>query len=135
MSPADGVAVDVDCRPDVVLLTDPDLAEQAISNLAENAVRHTLEGRIVLAGRALGDGWAEVEVADTGTGMSAAESERIFERFYRANGRDEEGFGLGLSIVHQAVAALGGTVEIESAPGSGTRARIKLPSAGTEPLA
>ena len=132
MSPADGVGVEIECRPDVMLLTDAELAEQAVANLAANAARHTAEGRIVLAARTLDDEWAEVEVADTGPGMNVADQERIFERFFRANGRDEEGFGLGLSIVQQSVAALGGTVEIESAPGSGTRARIKLPSAGTD---
>jgi signal transduction histidine kinase len=132
MTPAEDVEVAVDCRPDVMLLTDPELAEQAVANLAANAARHTAHGRIVLAARVIDDGWAEVEVADTGPGMNTTDQERIFERFYRANGRDEDGFGLGLSIVQQSVAALGGTVEIESAPGSGTRARIKLPSAGTE---
>jgi signal transduction histidine kinase/HAMP domain-containing protein len=129
MRPADDVAVHLDCGPDVVLCADPDLAEEALANLAANAVRHTSHGRIVLAARTLDDEWAELEVSDTGPGIAAGEHERIFDRFYRTNGRDAEGFGLGLSIVREAVTALGGTVEIQSAPGRGTRARMKIPSA------
>jgi signal transduction histidine kinase/HAMP domain-containing protein len=128
MSPADGVVVDLDCRPDVVLLTDPDLTEQALANLAANAARHTAHGRIVLAARRIDGDWAELEIADTGPGIAASDHERVFERFYRTNGRDAEGFGLGLSIVRQAVTALGGTIEIQSAPGRGTRVRMKLPA-------
>jgi signal transduction histidine kinase/HAMP domain-containing protein len=132
---AEGVTVDVECPPDLMLMADADLAEQAVANLAANAARHTVRGRIVLAARALDDDWAELEVADTGPGMSAADQDRIFERFYRGNGRSGDGFGLGLSIVQQAVTTLGGTVEIESAPGRGTRARIALPSASVELVA
>jgi signal transduction histidine kinase len=128
MEPADGVTVEVDCEPDVVLMTDPDLVEQAVSNLALNAARHTTHGRIVLRARSMDGEWAELEVADTGSGIAPVEQRRIFERFYRANGRAADGFGLGLSIVRQAVIALGGTVDIQSTPGSGTRARIQLPS-------
>jgi signal transduction histidine kinase len=135
IEPAEGVSVVVDCPDDVILLTDPDLAMQAVSNLATNAARHTHQGMIVLTGRTIEDDWSELAVADTGPGMTATDQERIFERFYRANGRDDVGFGLGLSIVDQAVTALGGTVEIESAPGRGTRARIKLPSASRELVA
>jgi len=128
MTPANGVAVDVECDDDVVLHTERDLVEQALANLAANAARHTEHGRILLAARTLEGGRVELEVTDTGTGIAPAERERIFERFYRANGRDAGGFGLGLSIVRQAVLALGGTIDAHSAPGSGTRVRIQLPA-------
>jgi signal transduction histidine kinase len=128
MTPAPGVAVDVECDDDVVLHTERDLVEQALANLAANAVNHTEHGRILLAARTLEGGRVELEVTDTGTGIAAADRERIFERFYRANGRDAGGFGLGLSIVRQAVVALGGTIDAHSAPGSGTRVRIQLPA-------
>ena len=133
IDPADGVAVEVECDAELVLLTDADLVEQALANLAANAARHTTSGRIVLAARTLDGAWAELEVADTGSGIAAADQRRIFERFYRSNGRDADGFGLGLSIVRAAVTALGGTIELQSAPGSGTRARVRLPApdAGT----
>ena len=129
MAPADGVAVDVECEDGIVMRTERDLVEQALANLAANAVRHTAHGRILLAARTLEGGRVELEVTDTGTGIGPADRERIFERFYRANGRDAAGFGLGLSIVRQAVVALGGTIDAHSAPGSGTRVRIQLPAA------
>jgi two-component system, OmpR family, sensor kinase len=76
------------------------------------------------------NGAVAIEVADTGPGMSREVKERLFERFYRGgHSRDQEGFGLGLAIVHQAVRALGGRIEVESAPGAGTRVRLLLPSA------
>jgi signal transduction histidine kinase len=50
----------------------------------------------------------------------------VFDRFYRGQGRDAEGFGLGLAIVRQAVRSLEGRVELESAPGNGTLVRIEL---------
>jgi two-component system phosphate regulon sensor histidine kinase PhoR len=131
--PADGVVVDIECDDAVTVHTERDLLEQALANLAANAVQHTARGRIVLAARAVGGGRVELEVADTGHGIAAAAQERIFERFYRANGRDADGFGLGLSIVRQAVSALGGTIDVHSAPGSGTRVCIELPAGGSAP--
>jgi signal transduction histidine kinase/HAMP domain-containing protein len=130
--PSDGVAVEVDCPPDLVLHTDRDLVEQALANLAANAARHTTSGRIVLAARRADGDRIELEVKDTGEGVAPSEQERVFERFYRANERDADGFGLGLSIVRQAVAALGGTIDFRSSPGAGTRVRIGLPVDGKE---
>ena len=52
--------------------------------------------------------------------------EWLADRFYRAQGRDAEGFGLGLAIVQQSVRILGGTLEVESEPGSGTVVRLEL---------
>jgi two-component system sensor histidine kinase VicK len=132
LTPAAGVSIDVECDGEVLLHTERDLVEQALANLAVNAVRHTAHGRILLAARTLEGGLVELEVTDTGTGIAPADRERIFERFYRANGRDADGFGLGLSIVRQAVVALGGTIDAHSAPGSGTRVRIQLPAAVDE---
>jgi two-component system sensor histidine kinase MprB len=64
--------------------------------------------------------------------MDPIEQERAFERFYQGSDPRTDGFGLGLAIVRQAVRALGGTVELESAPGQGTTARIVLTSARRE---
>ena len=58
--------------------------------------------------------------------MSAETQQYVFDRFYRGQDRDPEGFGLGLAIVWQAVRTLGGRIELDSAPGRGTRVRITL---------
>ena len=102
-----------------------DLLEQALRNLGENAAKHTPAGRVVL--RAFGSGrMVYVEVEDTGAGMTAATQRHVFDRFYRGTDRDAEGFGLGLAIVRESVRTLGGRIELDSAPGEGTRVRIVL---------
>jgi two-component system phosphate regulon sensor histidine kinase PhoR len=71
-----------------------------------------------------------VFIEDPGSGIPAADLPRIFERFYRvdkARSRELGGTGLGLSIVKHFVAALGGKVSVESAPGKGSTFRVRLP--------
>ena len=58
--------------------------------------------------------------------MSAETQQHVFDRFYRGRDRDADGFGLGLAIVRQAVRSLDGRIELDSAPGEGTRVRIVL---------
>jgi signal transduction histidine kinase/HAMP domain-containing protein len=125
LRPRADVAVEVECAPDLAANVNRDLLEQALRNLGENAAKHTSAGRVVL--RAYGDGKGlRVEVEDTGIGMSADTQRHVFDRFYRASDRDAEGFGLGLAIVRQAVRSLDGRVELDSAPGKGTRVRLVL---------
>jgi two-component system phosphate regulon sensor histidine kinase PhoR len=121
-----GVEVRVKCPPGLEIATDRSLAEQAFLNLVQNAANHTERGSIDISAEAH-DGSVQVEVADTGPGIAPEERARVFDRFYRGGGRSSEGFGLGLAIVRQAVRAMNGIVEIESAPGVGTRARVTLP--------
>jgi signal transduction histidine kinase len=123
--PAPGVAVSVECAPDLLAAVNRDLLEQALRNLLENAAKHTPSGRIVV--RAFPEGRAvHVEVEDSGVGMSRETQQHVFNRFFRGRDRDAEGFGLGLAIVNQSVRTLDGRVELESAPGEGTRVRIVL---------
>jgi signal transduction histidine kinase len=128
----DGLEVSVECPPGLEIRGDADLLEQALSSIAVNAVQHTSEGSVTLRGR--GDnGSVVIEIADTGTGVPNAERERLFERFYRASGEAATrpgGFGLGLSIAREAVAALGGEIAIDSEPDAGTTVSILLPSSG-----
>jgi two-component system OmpR family sensor kinase len=75
---------------------------------------------------------AVLEVADSGAGLSEEQRAHVFERFYRGDpsrSRDHGGAGLGLAIVAAIVAAHGGAVEVESAPGAGTTFRVRLPRA------
>lgn len=130
-SPPEGVRVEVECPPGLLVVAEPDLVEQAVSNLAANAVENTTEGKIVISARPLGDGGVALEVSDTGTGIPLERQDRIFDRFYRAEGRSPGNFGLGLAIVREVVTALGGRIDLESTPGSGTTVRITLPQAHT----
>jgi two-component system phosphate regulon sensor histidine kinase PhoR len=127
--PQKGVRVEVSAADDLAVLTDRDLLAHALMNIAANAARHTTRGSIALEGRDLGR-QAEIEVRDTGAGMTVAESAQALDRFYRAErAGDRSGFGLGLAIADEALRALGGNIRLESKPGRGTRVRVSLPSA------
>jgi signal transduction histidine kinase len=103
---------------------------QILSNLVENAIRHTSSGGLtVFAERDAGGVW--IGVTDTGEGIPADHLPRIFERFYRADhgrGREQGGTGLGLAIVRHLTEAHGGRVKAESAVGVGTTIRAFFPA-------
>ncbi len=130
LRPSEGVEVVVDCPGDLGVVTNTELIEQALANLAANAGKHTREGRVTLQGRMV-DATAEISVIDTGPGIPPLERPRVFERFYRGDRRSGAGFGLGLAIVRAAVDALGGELELDSTVGAGTIVRIRLPHAAT----
>jgi heavy metal sensor kinase len=110
---------------------------QVLFNLLDNAIKHTPEGGEVEVHVATVDGRAVATVRDTGEGIPAEHLPRVFDRFYRvdrARSRERGGTGLGLSIVRSVVAAHGGRIELDSAPGRGTTARVLLPLAANETL-
>jgi signal transduction histidine kinase len=126
LAPSEDVEVRVRCAPDLTALLERDLAEQALANLAANAVKYTEHGTVTISAAEGTEGQIVIEVSDTGAGIPGVVRDRIFDRFYRANGRDADGFGLGLAIVRQAVQAQGGTVDIDSVPGRGTVVRVTV---------
>jgi two-component system phosphate regulon sensor histidine kinase PhoR len=105
----------------------------AVTNLATNAVRYTPDGgRIRLSWQLRPDGRIEIEVADTGIGIAREHLPRLTERFYRVDSsrsRETGGTGLGLAIVKHVAQRHGGTLEVESTLGAGSRFRIVLPAA------
>ncbi len=113
------------------LEVDPGRMTQVLTNILDNAVRHTpAGGRITLAARGISGG-VEFLVCDTGLGLPADDLPRIFDRFYRADAsrvRDEGGSGLGLAIAKSIVLAHGGQIRAESALGNGLTVIITLPS-------
>ena len=127
LEPHGPVNVTVQCDPDLTVATDPELLEQALHSVAQNAERHTKQGSIVIRGRQVDDAHVAVHVIDTGTGIDDAQPERLFERFYRGNGADG-GFGLGLAIAAQSVRAVGGTIEIRANEEVGTTVEVVLPA-------
>jgi signal transduction histidine kinase len=130
--PAKDVRIEVTCSTDLTALADRDLLEHAITNLVANAAKYTEHGRIDLVARAAGSAGVVIEVRDTGVGMTAAEREAAARRFVRGPAKGADGFGVGLAIVEQSMAALGGELELESEPGRGTTARLRLPAAAEQ---
>ena len=124
LRPHDGVSVDVEAPPDLMVESNHDLLEQALRNLGENAAKHTMRGSVVLRAYPRGNS-VTVEVEDSGPGMSPEVQRHVFDRFYRGE-RDADGFGLGLAIVRETVRTLGGRIELDSSPGEGTVFRIVL---------
>jgi signal transduction histidine kinase len=98
---------------------------QIVSNLLSNAFRWTPEGGRVELSLAEDGDWITVVVADSGPGISAEERERIFRPFWS---RDGGGTGLGLAIARELAAALGGSINVRSEPGLGSRFELVLPA-------
>jgi two-component system OmpR family sensor kinase len=117
-------------RP-VEVMGDKDRLRQVIDNLLANVRAHTPEGTSTTVRVDVINDDAEIEVRDTGPGMSGAEAGRVFERFYRADparARTRGGSGLGLSIVAAIVEAHDGTVTAISAPGEGMTVTVRIPT-------
>jgi PAS domain S-box-containing protein len=127
--PAPGVNVRVLCPPELAALTNRDLLEQALVNLAENAAKFTSEGEVALLASVLDDGSIRIVVSDTGPGADLP-SGTDFERFYRDPGSQGEGFGLGLAIASEALRVVRGSLDVRPSD-AGTRALVTLPAAGT----
>jgi two-component system OmpR family sensor kinase len=120
----------------VIVCADAARLRQIIDNLISNAIQHTPVGTPVTVTVAAAPGHGQLTVTDTGPGLSAEQASRVFERFYRtdrARSRASGGTGLGLSIVAALVAAHGGRVTVDTAPGRGAAFGVQLPlTAGTD---
>lgn len=122
------LAVNGDAQP--VALADIGQVERALSNLLDNALRHTPAGGEVRVSARRDGAAVRIDVQDTGDGIDPAEHERVFERFYRVEGgRSGDGTGLGLAIVRRVVELHGGGVHVESERGQGARFSFTLPAA------
>jgi signal transduction histidine kinase/DNA-binding response OmpR family regulator/HAMP domain-containing protein len=117
------------------VLADPSRLRQILANLLTNAHMYTPQDGHIVAGVAAEGARIRIWVTDDGVGMSAAQRERIFDRFYRAvDDRSSPGTGLGLSIVKSLVDLHAGTIEVRAEPGGGTTFTVWLPGAGAEGL-
>jgi signal transduction histidine kinase len=125
-----GVALVADIAPGAEIVSgDPMRLEQALQNLAANALRHTPRGGRVSLNATLEDGRVSVTISDTGSGISPEHLPHVFDRFYKIDPSrtGQSGSGLGLSIVKAIVSRHGGTVTATSQPGQGTTFSIKFP--------
>jgi two-component system, OmpR family, phosphate regulon sensor histidine kinase PhoR len=124
--PLPGVEIAVECASDLALVSNPELLEQAITNVARNSVKYTEQGTIKLVAEPL-DGRVLIAVVDTGVGIPDDALPRVAERFYRAEASGH-GFGLGLAIVQAAIEVLDGELDIVSRVGHGTTVTMSLPT-------
>ena len=129
---AEEQGVTVTCTGEGRLHADPLLFRQVLSNLLSNALHYTPPGgKVTISVAPTNNGWVDIAVADTGTGIDPEHIPHIFDRFYRADrarSQQPQGFGLGLAIVKSILTLHGGTVAIQSKTGAGTTVRLRFPS-------
>ena len=134
---AAGKGISLRCRidPDIspVVLADPLLLRQILSNLLSNAIKFTRQGSVTLAaefiGRSAGIETVRLSVQDTGVGITPQDQAHLFDPFVQARdpaARSAGGTGLGLSICRRLAEIMGGSIELESAPGIGTTVSVLL---------
>jgi signal transduction histidine kinase len=112
------------------ILADQEQLMKCIHHLLENAYHYSYrEGEISIRVSVDGnDGWASLEIADQGVGMTAEQAAKAFERFWRADQSGKHpGSGLGLSIVQQIMRRHGGVANIRSRPAQGTTVQLRFP--------
>jgi signal transduction histidine kinase len=114
----------------LMMVSDPDRVEDAISILVDNAAKYTPEGGSVSVSTRRKRDTIIIDVADTGVGIPKVDLDNIFDRFYRSDSSRSKttgGFGLGLPIAKTIVDAAGGTISVVSTVGEGTRFTLSLP--------
>ncbi|MEP7050276.1 MAG: sensor histidine kinase KdpD [Pseudomonadota bacterium] len=129
-----GRTVLTELAPDLPLVPlDAVLIEQVLVNLLENAVKYTPAGTPIEVRARQRPGGVEISVADRGPGIPPGEEQRIFDKFYRVNGVQVGGVGLGLAICRGIVMAHGGQLFAENREGGGAEFRLQLPDEGPPP--
>ena len=129
--PEQGIEVRVSVEPaDLEVSGDPERIHQVVANLLENAIRHSpTSGSVTVRATARG-GQVSIEVQDQGPGILPEDTDRVFERFYRAyraRSSTDGGSGLGLSIARWIVDLHGGAIRAEPNRPRGTRMVVSLP--------
>lgn len=130
---AKGISLDLSCAQ-VTIISDPARLRQVLINLVGNAIKFTQQGSVHIAARLVQDGQRstllELEIADTGIGMSAQTQANLFQEFVQGDpsiSRRFGGTGLGLAICRRIVLAMGGTIEVTSHEAIGTTFKVQLP--------
>jgi signal transduction histidine kinase len=132
---ASGLSLSVDQPPEpMVVATDRARVRQIVSNLLSNAIKYTPSGSIVLRVRrwpphqlAPTNGWAAIDVTDSGPGIPPERWDTIFDEFIRLGTNEKPGAGLGLAISQRLAQALGGQITLQSEIGSGSIFTLWLP--------
>ena len=128
-----------ECAVEGTMRSDPTRVRQVLLNLLSNACKFTERGSISLDARADGSGdsgWVEIEVRDTGIGMTEEQMGRLFQAFSQAEASTAArygGTGLGLAISRRFCRMMGGDVDVRSVPGEGTAFTVRLPRVAPQP--
>jgi two-component system, OmpR family, sensor kinase len=125
-----GRSLELDAPEPVVVIGDRERLRQVVDNLLANVRAHTYAATPAAVHVGRENGFALIEVADEGPGLTEEQAAHVFERFYRADpsrSRDSGSSGLGLAIVAAIAEAHGGGASIDSRPGRGATFRISLP--------
>jgi signal transduction histidine kinase len=122
-----GIQIETDFPSQARLEADADRISQVLANLLDNAMKLSAPGAVVRVTILNQPGHVQIQVADTGIGISADEIPRIWDRLYRGTQATHQGLGLGLSLVKAVVQAHRGDVQVTSAPGAGTTFIVQLP--------
>ncbi len=124
------VALQCNLTTPVFILADKEHLQRLLLNLIDNAIKYTQAGGSVTLSLYADDNQVRLSVADTGIGLSPAEQEQIFTRFFRSAEAKSQGggAGLGLCIAQSIAAAHDGTIELASTPGQGSIFSLVLPA-------
>jgi heavy metal sensor kinase len=124
-----GVFLEIGSLEDVRVEGDELKLRRMLMNIIDNGIKYTNPGGKVEVRSFIEDGYARIEIKDTGVGISENDLKYIFDRFYRADKarRREVGVGLGLSISKWIAEAHNGTIEVKSKPQEGTTFSVRLP--------
>lgn len=124
-----GLEMEFSCEKKIVINADPELLEQLLINLIENAINYTERGKIGISLNS-SSSTVKIEVFDTGIGIPEEHIPRIFERFHvvdKSRSKETGGTGLGLSIVKHIVLLHNGDIKVESKIGEGSKFTVTLP--------
>jgi len=126
---AQGVELSLSGPDSAMALADPGALRSILDNLLDNAMRHGTGRRVIAVQVQPGPGQVRVKVTDDGAGIPPEEREQVFERFRRGRLATAAGAGLGLTIVREAAAAMGGSVTLTAGPDRrGCRFEVVLPA-------
>jgi signal transduction histidine kinase len=132
---SENLELDLPASADILVSGDYELLKQMVLNIVDNAIKYTPKAGKIKLSLGQADGWAVLEVSDSGRGIPAHDLPHVMEPFYRSElsrRSATRGTGLGLAIVKRVVELYDGRVEIQSQVGIGTTVKVHLPLLGGE---